>query len=78
MTTTAASRPSAYRVRWPAGMRLGTTRSLAGNRRRANAYWVSPIAMPTAAAAKPTLNPHVTWSHPVSSGPMSAPRLMPR
>ena len=38
-------------------------------------YWISPIAIPTAAAPKPQWNPWVFHSAPVTSGPSRPPML---
>ena len=39
------------------GSGFGTTDASAGRRLRPNEYWVRPIAMPTAASAKPQWKP---------------------
>ena len=60
------------------GSGFATTDASGGRLLRPNAYWVRPIAMPTAASAKPQWKPHCCCTMPVRSGPKNAPRLMPR
>src|SRR3954451_756072 len=52
-----AARPAAYGSRRAVGSGSTTSWVLSGRRLRPIEYWISPIAIPTAARAKPTWKP---------------------
>ncbi len=77
ITTIAAAPIAIHLGRWARGRGLGGSAPMPRRRLRPSVYWINPSAIPIAASAKPAWKPMASWAQPVSSGPTSAPMLMP-
>ncbi len=77
ISTSAATAASAYSTRSRPGSGSSTSAPMPCRFLRNTTYCTSPSAMPMAARPKPQWKPALSRSRPVSSGPTSAPMLMP-